>query len=105
MSPPGPNAQRLLRGQWQIEPSHANIWTFNGDGTITMTNPDTTAPPAKGTYSWVSDDTIEIKAADEGPDAEKFEERVVIRSIDESLLVIEKPGQPKSRAAFTRMGK
>jgi hypothetical protein len=91
-------------GKWRIEPSHANTWTFTDDGKITITHPDPSAPPAKGAYSWVSDNTIDIKAADERSDSEKFEEQCVIQSIDESKLVIMKPGQPKSSITFTRVG-
>jgi hypothetical protein len=102
MPPPTGTAKKLILGSWQIQPSRANTWTFNADGTITITHPDN-GTPAKGVYAWVSNDTVEIKAADEGPGTDKFEERVAIKSIDESTLVIQKPGQPESEVSFKRV--
>lgn len=102
---PEANAKKLLLGKWQIEPSHANRWEFFADGTITISHPAEEDPPAKGTYTWVSGDTIEIKAKDKFFGG--FEERLVIKSIDNSIVIFESaPGRPhKPPLTFTRISK
>ncbi|MEN6493061.1 MAG: hypothetical protein ABFD16_02105 [Thermoguttaceae bacterium] len=105
ISPPAENAKRLLLGTWQIEPSHANRWEFSADGTIIISHPVEEDPPAKGTYTWISNDTIEIKTKDKF--FGDFEERLVIKSIDNAIVIFESApgGKGKSPLTFTRIRK
>jgi hypothetical protein len=94
-----------LLGTWQIEPSHANRWEFSADGTIMISHPVEEDPPAKGTYTWISSDTIEIKTKDKF--FGDFEERLVIKSIDNAIVIFESVsgGKGKSPLTFTRIRK
>jgi hypothetical protein len=62
-----------------------------------------TIPPLKGTYSWISDDMVKFRAASK--EAGNVKESFSIKSIDDSILMVEAPGRPDSSLTFTRMSK
>jgi hypothetical protein len=88
-----------------IQPSQANTWTFKADGTVRVTTPDPTEPPAGGTYAWTSDDTMTMKLELKTGGQTRAEEiRFVVKSIDDAVLLIDKPAPEKREPTrFTRI--
>jgi proline iminopeptidase len=104
MSPPTSTARKLIVGKWRIEPSHANTWEIRADGVIEITPFPNNRLPLKGVYSWTSNDTLKLVVVVNADD--KREQQFVVKSIDDSMLVIAMSKDPKAATiTFSRMGK